>query len=50
MLAGAHVDGFGERLTDNLQSGTDDREIAARPSGLLTLLNGFEIDSRIGAV
>jgi hypothetical protein len=37
------VGGFGERLADDLQSGTDDREVATGPGGLLALFDGGEV-------
>ena len=45
-LAGAHVDGFGERFADDLQRGADDGEVAAGPGGLLALLDGGEVGRR----
>ena len=42
-LAGAHIGRFGELLADDLQGGADDGEIAARPGGLLTALDGAQV-------
>src|SRR5690606_17436078 len=42
-LAGAHVGGFGERLADDLQRDADGGVVAARPCGLLALLDGGEV-------
>src|SRR5262249_42725474 len=44
VLAGTDVNRLREELPDNLQRRADDGEVAARPGGLLTLLDCLEVD------